>query len=167
MNTLAFSLERGNRVAKVVTPMVQRVVREFFNCSTLQGAELENQHTSTGACWGSHWEERLFNTDLMSPVASKFTVYSKLTLAYLEDSGWYKAVYNTTQPALWGYKRGCGFATGGGVSELLFPLTFNLLAFAEAILCSLLALRSCSFFSAAVKWPNNPLHRNSTPGSAM
>ena len=71
VNTLAFSLERGNRVAKVVTPTVRSVVREFFNCSTLDGAELENQHTSTGACWGSHWEERLFNTDLMSPVASK------------------------------------------------------------------------------------------------
>eukprot|EP00937_MAST-01D_sp_MAST-1D-sp2_P003096 g3096.t1 len=108
---LKFATERGVRVVKVVTPHVKRVVREFFNCSTLDGAELENQHTSARACFGSHWEERLFNTDLMSPVSSKFTVYSALTLAFLEDSGWYKGNYDASQPALWGYHRGCSFAT--------------------------------------------------------
>lgn len=46
--------ERGGRVAKVVTPTVLREVREFFACTTLNGAELENQQPG-GECFGSHW----------------------------------------------------------------------------------------------------------------
>ena len=111
-NTLKFFTERGVRVAEIVTPMVREGVRNHFKCSSLEGAALQNQHTSEGACWGSHWEARLFETDLMSPVASHFTVYSNLTLALFEDSGWYKADYRYSQSALWGKNGGCKFAKG-------------------------------------------------------
>ncbi|PIO69039.1 hypothetical protein TELCIR_09154, partial [Teladorsagia circumcincta] len=42
----------------VVTPKVREEARRHFNCSTLEGAELEN-HGGIGSA-GSHWEKRLF-----------------------------------------------------------------------------------------------------------
>ena len=50
--------------------------------------ELENQPTSQGACYGSHWEQRLFTNELMASTSSHAQIYSALTLAALEDSGW-------------------------------------------------------------------------------
>ena len=52
-------VESGTKcVFKMVTPAVLRRSRDFFDCETLNGLELENQPTS-GACTmiGSHWEQ--------------------------------------------------------------------------------------------------------------
>merc|ERR550514_841224 len=38
-------------------------------------------------------------------------VRSRVTLAFFEDTGWYKANYSMAQTAHWGYKAGCAFAT--------------------------------------------------------
>ena len=54
-------------------------------------AALENQPTSSGTCYGSHWEELHWNNELMAASTSSTNmVHSALTLALLEDSGWYK-----------------------------------------------------------------------------
>jgi len=37
-------------------------------------------------------------------------VYSRLTLALMEDSGWYKANYSVAEPLHWGNNLGCDFA---------------------------------------------------------
>ena len=107
----------------IVTPRVRREARSHFGCPTLDGAEIESQPTAPGACWGSHWEERLYMSDALSAVASGTyhkNINSRVTLAYFEDTGWYKADYAYAQTAHWGYKAGCAFATGscisGGVS---------------------------------------------------
>ena len=42
--------------------MVQREVRDHFNCSTLVGAELENQG-GVGVA-GVHWENRVFGVSV-------------------------------------------------------------------------------------------------------
>eukprot|EP00937_MAST-01D_sp_MAST-1D-sp2_P006153 g6153.t1 len=104
------------RTARIVTPRVQREARAQFACDRLTGAELENQPTAgAGACWGAHWEERLFRTDMMSAVESTAGaganhIMSRVTLAYFEDTGWYKANYGLAQAAHWGYRAGCSFA---------------------------------------------------------
>ena len=41
-----------------MTETVRDVARHHFGCETLEGVEVENQPTSAGACWGSHWEQR-------------------------------------------------------------------------------------------------------------
>ena len=38
-------------------------------------------------------------------------VYSRITLALLEDSGWYYPDYSKAQHLSWGKGRGCAFAT--------------------------------------------------------
>jgi hypothetical protein len=122
-NTVMFLMERGGMVAKIVTPMVLQVARNFFDCPTLNGAELENQPTSGDDCFGSHWEERLFNTEVMSSTTDPFANhYSPMTLALLEDSGWYKAKFNRSTTPSWGRHAGCSFAMDKCVTPDVEPV---------------------------------------------
>lgn len=101
----------GNRYFEVVTPTVQRVVRNHFNCDRMKGARFENQPTSTD-CFGSHWDEILHYTEIMGAVFSQsVNILSPLTLAYLEDSGWYRANYESeyVQISMFGHGAGCDF----------------------------------------------------------
>ena len=44
---------------------------------------------------GSHWEQRILQTELMAPIVTGSTVHiSPMTLAAFEDSGWYTADYS-------------------------------------------------------------------------
>ena len=79
---------RGTVVNKLVTPRAVAVARDIFGCDTLDGVELENQPTSVGSCRGSHLEQRIFMTDFMASTSGKYSVYSPLAFAVLEDSGW-------------------------------------------------------------------------------
>ena len=108
-NTIEVATERGTTVTRLVTPKVRSVARDIFGCDTLTGAELENQPTGAGSCYASHWEQRNFMNEIMAPISSHHAVYSALTLAALEDSGWYRANYSATQPLLWGRNKGCSF----------------------------------------------------------
>jgi Leishmanolysin len=118
---LQFRTVRGGvRVAEVVTPSVQQVVRNHFDCQELPGAELESGEflplsTSPGevSCLGDHWERRLFKSDLMNPVVDALEFnprFSTITLAYFADSGWYQVDLSRASLApSWGRGSGCGF----------------------------------------------------------
>jgi hypothetical protein len=104
----------GNRYFMVVTPTVRRVVRNHFDCQTMEGARLENQQGTTD-CFGSHWDELQYYTEIMGPVFShSVNVLSPLTLAYLEDSGWYRANYESEYVKIspFGHGAGCDFIEG-------------------------------------------------------
>jgi len=74
-NTLKFlTAENGVRYASIVTPKVQVVVRNHFNCSDLEGAQLENQPTGASSCTGDHWDERQYYPESLSGVISPTTV---------------------------------------------------------------------------------------------
>ena len=75
-------------VNRMITPKVVAVARDLLGCSTLVGPELENQPTTSGSCFGSHWEQRLYPQEMMASTASHNSFMSALTLAALEDSGW-------------------------------------------------------------------------------
>ncbi|GMF55909.1 unnamed protein product [Phytophthora fragariaefolia] len=107
-STIKYSTERNHVVAKMVTPRVRAFVRDHFNCSELEGAEIESQD---GGCLGSHWEERLFEPEYMTPVDSYRNVFSALTLAFFADSGWYRVNASTSEVMHFGRKKGCSFAT--------------------------------------------------------
>uniref|UniRef100_A0AC34GP65 Leishmanolysin-like peptidase n=1 Tax=Panagrolaimus sp. ES5 TaxID=591445 RepID=A0AC34GP65_9BILA len=76
----------------MVTERVRDEVRKHFGCNVLEGAELENQGGDGTAL--THWEKRLFENEAMTGTHTQNPVYSRVTLALMEDSGWYKANYD-------------------------------------------------------------------------
>mmetsp|Transcript_476 Transcript_476/g.771 ORF Transcript_476/g.771 Transcript_476/m.771 type:complete len:463 (+) Transcript_476:730-2118(+) len=102
---------QGRLYYNLMTPRIQTVVRNHFNCQSLVGARLENQPTAE-SCTGSHFDERLFYSELMGPIFSGTTdVLSPLTLALLDDSGWYKVHYEGSQVSPFGHAAGCPFVS--------------------------------------------------------
>jgi Leishmanolysin len=110
--TMTFGVRNdgATRYASIVTPKVRTVARNQFNCPSLEGAPLENQPTRADSCTGDHWDERLFYPEAMSGVISPTTnILSSLTLALMEDSGWYVANYTSSKMSPWGLGVGCAF----------------------------------------------------------
>lgn len=99
----------SKKVQVMVTPRVVKEVREHFNCSTLEGAELEDQGEEGTVL--THWEKRVFENEAMTGTHTQNPVYSRLTLALMEDTGWYSANYSMAQPLAWGKSLGCDFVT--------------------------------------------------------
>ncbi|KAI0213154.1 Leishmanolysin-like peptidase [Lamellibrachia satsuma] len=94
----------------IVTPRVQEEVRRHFNCGSLEGAPLEDQGVQSSR--NSHWEKRVFMNEIMTAsVAFGTYVISRLTLALLEDTGWYLTDGNKAGDLLWGRSLGCDFVT--------------------------------------------------------
>lgn len=55
-------------------------------------------------------------------------VYSRLTLALMADSGWYKANYSVAEPLHWGNNLGCDFALkscGHWIKQRMERFIFN------------------------------------------
>ncbi|ESL07722.1 surface protease GP63 [Trypanosoma rangeli SC58] len=76
---------RGKREVWVITsPRVKALARQYYNCPTLEGMELEDGHG--GGTDLSHWEGLTAWDELMAP-GVPYTYYSALTLAAFEDSG--------------------------------------------------------------------------------
>jgi len=98
----------GATYFEIVTPTVATVTRNQFDCQTLSGARLENQPTSFD-CFGSHWDERLFLNEAMSAIYDDNSAFSSVTLALLEDSGWYRGNYSMTVKSTFGHGAGCDF----------------------------------------------------------
>ena len=66
-------------------------MQEYFNCPSAPGAFLEDEGGSGTAI--SHWERATFDSELMIGTAfdTRRGIYSNLTMALLDDSGWYQA----------------------------------------------------------------------------
>jgi hypothetical protein len=171
-NTMEIGIDdRGRRFATIVTPKVRAIARNQFNCQSLTGANLENQPTRADSCVGDHWDERLFYPEALSGVISPtsnilyvnmlkmctfalnfylpwyahyfFLYRSSLTLALMEDSGWYLANYTNSRMSPWGLGAGCDFANE-------FCLTVNdagvttVPAYSDGFFCSVGASKGCS-----------------------
>ncbi|XP_024887665.1 leishmanolysin-like peptidase [Temnothorax curvispinosus] len=92
----------------IVTPRVRAEVQAHFNCPELEGAELEDQGEDGTAL--THWEKRVFENEAMTGTHTQNPVYSRITLALMEDTGWYSANYSMAQELGWGKNLGCNFA---------------------------------------------------------
>lgn len=108
-NTIKSEISSKGRLSfALVTPRVATVARNQFNCQSLNGARLENLPGE--GCSGSHFDERLFFSELMGPLFSGTAdILSPLTLALLEDSGWYQVYYDGAQTSTFGLGLGCDF----------------------------------------------------------
>lgn len=52
----------------------------------------------------------LFKNEAMTGTHTQSPVFSRITLAMMEDSGWYKANYSMASDLSWGKGLGCAFA---------------------------------------------------------
>jgi len=109
-NTLKLNYtENGVPFFEIVTPTVARVAQNHYNCDGM-GGRLENQPTAPNDCFGSHWDERLSPTEMMSGESSGIPEFlSPLTIALFEDSGWYKGDYSQSKISPFGHGAGCDF----------------------------------------------------------
>jgi len=90
-DVVATSSRAGTTIKQIITPRVKAHVRGHFGCATMAGAELEDDGGVGTA--GSHWEQRIYEGELMDAVAGANTptghaALTSLTLSLLEDSGW-------------------------------------------------------------------------------
>ncbi|XP_021940334.1 leishmanolysin-like peptidase [Zootermopsis nevadensis] len=107
-NWLVHGGRMDREVQVMVTPRVVEEVRNHFGCWELEGAELEDQGEEGTAL--THWEKRVFENEAMTGTHTQNPVYSRITLALMEDTGWYRANYSMAQPLSWGKDFGCDFA---------------------------------------------------------
>lgn len=98
----------SKEVQVVVTPKVREEVRKHYGCASLSGAELEDQGEEGTAL--THWEKRLFENEAMTGTHTQNPIYSRITMALMEDTGWYLPNYNMADDFKWGRKLGCDFA---------------------------------------------------------
>ena len=92
----------------IITPKVVEMAKKYFNCPNIKGIELEDQG-GTGSAF-SHWEQRVLLGDYMGAVIyQEEMAISEITLALLEDTGWYKINYYTGGLMRFGKNKGCDF----------------------------------------------------------
>ena len=104
---------------EIVTPTVRQIVRNHFDCQSLRGARL-NRGRKSSSCFGDSFDPRYhFDEDFTPAGGSADMAYSlsPLTLALLEDSGWYRANFALSTTPLFGRGAGCGFVKGDCVSN--------------------------------------------------
>ncbi|RTG87747.1 leishmanolysin-like peptidase [Schistosoma bovis] len=94
-----------------------RIARSFYNCPNLDGVELEDEDDA--GVYLTHWEKRLLENDLMTATYTNSFRISPITLAMMEDTGWYIPNYALSQSFSWGRGRGCTFATGSCLEYML------------------------------------------------
>jgi leishmanolysin len=121
----------------------RRLCAQHFGCDTLDGAEIEDAGGDGTA--GSHWEKRVFFNEFMTGSASSDPVFSNLTVAFFEDSGWYKAgadvseLYETS--FYWGKGQKCGFAQASCAADDGWPRPDEF----PGYFCTEQTQQSCSF----------------------
>jgi leishmanolysin len=98
---------RGKSATVIATPKVVIQGRNFFQCASLSGIEVEDEGGAGSAL--SHWDKRVLLEEIMT--ASGGTVLSAFTLALLEDSGHYRANPSSVEPMVFGAGGGCSFVT--------------------------------------------------------
>uniref|UniRef100_A0A674JBI8 Leishmanolysin-like peptidase n=1 Tax=Terrapene triunguis TaxID=2587831 RepID=A0A674JBI8_9SAUR len=103
---------RGNKMLRhdvflLLTPRVVEEARKHFDCPILEGMELENQGGMGTEL--NHWEKRLLENEAMTGSHTQNRVFSRITLALMEDTGWYKANYSMAEKLDWGRDKGCDF----------------------------------------------------------
>uniref|UniRef100_A0A8B9RPK4 Leishmanolysin-like peptidase n=1 Tax=Astyanax mexicanus TaxID=7994 RepID=A0A8B9RPK4_ASTMX len=74
-----------HEVHLMVTPRVVEEARRHFNCPILEGMELENQGGMGTEL--NHWEKRLLENEAMTGSHTQNRVFSRITLAIMEDTG--------------------------------------------------------------------------------
>ncbi|KAE8727900.1 Metalloendopeptidase / zinc ion binding protein isoform 3 [Hibiscus syriacus] len=101
----------GRIVTRVVLPRVVMHSRHHYGAFSENFTGLELEDGGGRGTSGSHWEKRLLMNEIMTGSVDTRSVVSKMTLALLEDSGWYQANYSMADRLDWGRNQGTDFVT--------------------------------------------------------
>ncbi|CAJ2675541.1 unnamed protein product [Trifolium pratense] len=101
----------GRTVTRVVLPRVVMHSRHHYAAFSGNFTGLELEDGGGRGTSGSHWEKRLLMNEIMTGSVDTRSVVSNMTLALLEDSGWYKANYSMADRLDWGRNQGTEFVT--------------------------------------------------------
>ena len=105
--------ESGHDIIYLTAPKVIEVAKKYFDCSTIIGVEL-----NTYDSYLDHWNARYLLGDIMTLYYyTEEEVISDFTLAYLENTGWYKPNYYTGGLMRYGKGKGCEFLTESCVNK--------------------------------------------------
>ena len=77
---------------------------------TLFGQTILNSAEGKILCCCLLINENVLQNEAMTGTHTQNPVYSRMTLALMEDTGWYLPNYELAQPLSWGRKLGCDFA---------------------------------------------------------
>ncbi|XP_047324827.1 leishmanolysin-like [Impatiens glandulifera] len=101
----------GRMVTRVVLPRVVMHSRHHYGAFSDNFTGLELEDGGGRGTSGSHWEKRLLMNEIMTGSVDTRSVVSKMTLALLEDSGWYQANYSMADRLDWGRNQGTEFVS--------------------------------------------------------
>ncbi|XP_078435512.1 metalloendopeptidase / zinc ion binding protein [Wolffia australiana] len=101
----------GRPVTRVVLPRVIMHSRHHYGVYSENFTGLELEDGGGRGTSGSHWEKRLLMNEIMTGSVDARSVVSKMTLALLEDSGWYKVNYSMARELQWGRHQGEEFVS--------------------------------------------------------
>jgi hypothetical protein len=97
----------GRKMSYIKSPNVLKKAREHFGCDDTFGVPLE--YNGGAGTAGAHWAKKYMNTDYMIGDSYGENLFSDISLALFEDSGWYQVDYSMSNLFLWGKNKGCGF----------------------------------------------------------
>jgi hypothetical protein len=101
--------QHGQKVDYVKSPKVMKFAKKHYNCENIKGVPLEYNGGENAV--GGHWSRRALNTDYMIGRSHGENLISPITLAFFEDSGWYKSDFKKSSIFFWGKNKGCDFIT--------------------------------------------------------
>ncbi|KAL2649366.1 hypothetical protein R1flu_017494 [Riccia fluitans] len=99
----------GRMVTRVTLPRVVMHSRQHYGAYSEDFVGLELEDGGGRGTAGSHWEKRLLMNEIMTGSVDTRSVVSAMTLALLEDSGWYKANFSMAEQLDWGRNQGVDF----------------------------------------------------------
>ncbi|KAK7199407.1 major surface protease gp63 [Novymonas esmeraldas] len=130
-----FSLRGKWFVPVIKSPSVVAQARAHFGCRAQTFLELEDKGGKGSKL--SHWKRRSMKDDLMASTSGA-GIYSAMTIAAMEDTGFYKGNYSMAEPMMYGRNAGCGLVREkcvvNGVSR--FPDMFCGSANATNLVCA-------------------------------
>lgn len=115
--------DKSYEVSTITSETTVAAARAHFGCSSIRFVELEDEGGS--GVEKMHWERRNAKDDLMSSIVGA-GYYTAMTLAVMQDLGYYTVNFNKAEIMPWGRNAGCDFlnekCVKAGVSQ--FPSMF-------------------------------------------
>jgi hypothetical protein len=89
------------------SPQLLKEAQKHFDCDSLIRIPLENGDLDSDG--GNFYERSFMINDVMSPYDRGNNVITAMTLAVLNDSGWYEVDMGFAEDTIFGKNKGCEF----------------------------------------------------------